>query len=87
MHGCTKEGLGFPITTKKEVHKDKRGRIVSVETTVADRELTRALVFNPLSASFAGVAALLGMFTYAIRPCLCLSIVSFDDPVKHQLTW
>jgi hypothetical protein len=87
MHGCTKEGLGFPITTKKEVHKDKRGRIVSVETTVADRELTRAMVFNPLSASFAGGAAFLGMFTYAIRPCLCLSIVGFDWPVKHQLTW
>jgi len=86
MHGCTKEGLGFPITTKKEIHQDKRGRIVSVQTTVADRELTRALVFNPLSAAFAGLAMILGTFTYAIQPCLCLSIVSIDDHEEYWLT-
>jgi hypothetical protein len=87
MHGCTKEGLGFPITTKKNIHVDKRGRFVSVKATVADRELTRALVFNPLAATFAGIAAILGIFTYAIRPCLCLSIVSLYDTVQIPLTW
>jgi len=76
MHDCSKEGLGFPITTTKDIHRDESGRIVPVEATVADRELTRALVFNPLSATFSGIAAILGMFTYAIDPCLCLSIVS-----------
>jgi hypothetical protein len=76
MHGCSQEGPGFAITTKKNVHRDQRGRIVSTGSGGADRELTRALVFNPLAATFAGITAILGMFTYAIEPCLCLSIVS-----------
>lgn len=86
MHDCSREGLGFLITTTKDVHRDESGRIVPVEATEAERELTRALVFNPLSAAFAGIAAILGMFTYAIDPCLCLSIVSLDTAVETQLT-
>jgi hypothetical protein len=76
LHDCSNEGLGFPITTTKEVYRNEAGRIVPVEATVAKEELTRALVFNPLSATFAGIAAILGFLTYAIDPCLCLSIVS-----------
>jgi hypothetical protein len=75
MHDCSNSGPGFSITTTKEVTTDDSGRIVRVEPTVANQELTRALVFNPLSATFAGITAILGLLTYAIEPCLCLSIV------------
>ena len=75
MHDCSHIGPGFPITTTKEVTTDDSGRTVPVEPTVANQELTRALVFNPLAATFAGITAILGLLTYAIEPCLCLSIV------------
>jgi hypothetical protein len=84
LHDCSNEGLGFPITTTKEVYRNEAGRIVPVEATVAKKELTRALVFNPLSATFAGIAAILGLLTYAIDPCLCLSIVSIP-PILLKL--
>lgn len=75
MHDCSNSGPGFPITTSKEVTTDESGRIVPVEPTIANKELTGALVFNPLSATFAGITAIIGFLTYAIEPCLCLSIV------------
>lgn len=76
MHDCAKEGLGFRITTTKDVRVSENGRIVPVEATVARKEFTRALVFNPLAATFSGIAAVLGMFMYAIDTSLCLSLVS-----------
>lgn len=76
MHDCAKEGLGFRLTTTKNVTVSDNGRIVPVQATVANKEFTRALVFNPLSATFSGIAAILGSFMYAIDTSLCLSIVS-----------
>lgn len=76
MHHCVKEGLGFRITTTKNVTISDNGRIVPVRATVASAEFTQALVFNPLAAAFAGVAAILGMFMYAIDTSMGLSIVS-----------
>lgn len=75
MHDCSKEGLGFAITTTKEVYMNDEGRIVPVEATVAEKDLTNALVFNPLAATFAGLGAILGLLTYAIDDCMCLSMV------------
>jgi hypothetical protein len=76
MHDCAKEGLGYRITTTKNVTVSENGRIVPVRATVANKDFTRALVFNPLAATFSGIAAILGMFMYAIDTSLCLSIVS-----------
>ena len=76
MHDCAKEGLGFRITTTKNVTVSENGRVVPVRATVANKEFTRALVFNPLAATFAGIASILGLFMYAIDWSLCLSLVS-----------
>lgn len=87
MHDCAKEGLGFRITTTKEVRVSDNGRIVPVEATIAKKELTRALVFNPLSATFAGIASTLGMFMYAIDTSTCLSLVSsLSSPLTQPIS-
>lgn len=76
MHDCAKEGLGFRLTTTKNVTVSDNGRIVPVQATVANQDFTRALVFNPLAATFSGIASILGLFMYAFDTSLCLSIVS-----------
>lgn len=80
MHDCANEGLGYRITTTKDLRVSENGRIVPVEATVAEKEFTRALVFNPLAATFSGIAAILGLFMYAIETSLCLSLVSLSPP-------
>lgn len=76
MHDCAKAGLGFHIASTKDQRISENGRIIPVEATIASKEFIGALVFNPLAAAFSGIAAVLGMFMYALDTSVGLSLVS-----------
>lgn len=84
MHDCKHLGPGYRISTSKKVVISENGRVVRDRAVVVNEEFTQALVFNPLAATFAGIADTLGIGMYIIDTSLCLSIVSLSLLLLHE---